>query len=101
MRMTRFIVDLSDPLCRTLEAAGEVTAASRSDVLAALIRVHTQQLRRFMDQRPETLDEDNAAVTVAEIGDCVDVHFLEACATHPHELALIVKAFGLTKPLDR
>jgi hypothetical protein len=94
--LARFIVNVSDELSATLDTVGEVTEASRSDVLAILIRVHTQQLIRFMSNRPNTMDGDHAAVTVEEIGDSIETQFLEACAKDPHELELLMRVIGLT-----
>jgi hypothetical protein len=82
--LARFSVDVSDELCAALDTVGEVTEASRSDVLAVLIRVHTQQLICFMGNQPDKSDEGERPVKVEEIRDSVEAQFLEACAKYPH-----------------
>jgi metal-responsive CopG/Arc/MetJ family transcriptional regulator len=99
--VTRFIVNVSDELCGALDTICDLTEVTRSDVLAALIRVHIHHVNCFIGNRSETRDRDPTSVTVAEIGESVEAQFLEACATHPHELALLVKAFGLTHTRER
>jgi hypothetical protein len=101
MGMTQFVVNVSDALSEVLDAVSKETDASRSRVLAVLIRVHIHQLTRFMGTRRDRLDEDTAAVTVEEIGDRGDISFLEACTRYPPELALLVKTLGLTNTLER
>lgn len=99
--LARFRVNVSDELCAALDKIGEMTGASRSGVLAVLIRVHIQNLVSFMGDRPETSDGGEEVVTAEEMGDGGEAPFLEANAKYAHELELLIRAFGLTNTPDR
>ncbi len=99
--MARFRVDVSDELCAALDTAGNMTGASRNGVLAVLIRIHIQQLIRFMGNHPETMDGGEGAVTVEEVGDSGNAPFHDARARYTHELEVLIRALGLTPPPTR
>lgn len=99
--MARFRVYVSDGLCAALDQVGRVTGASRSEVLAVLIRVHLRQLMGFMGNCPDTVYEGEEVVTVDERGDSEDVPVLDARTKYARELELLVRAFGLTSTPSR
>ena len=99
--LARFRVNVSDELCAALDKICKVTGASRSGVLAVLIRVHIQNLIGFMGDQPDTSDGGEEAVTAEEMGDSGDAPFLDANAKYARELELLIRAFGLTNTPDR
>ncbi len=99
--LARFRVNVSDELCAALDRICEMTGASRSGVLAVLIRVHIQNLIGFMGDRSDASDEIEEAVTAEELGDSEETPYLEARTKYAHELELLIRAFGLTNTPDR
>lgn len=94
-------MNVSDELCAALDKVCELTGASRSGVLAVLIRVHLRNLIGFMGNLPDTIDGGEEAVTVEAMRDSGEAQFLEASAKYAHELDLLVRAFGLANALGR
>lgn len=94
-------MNVSNELCAALDQVGELTGASRSGVLAVLIRVHIQHLIRFMGDLPDTPEGGGEAVTVEEVGDREEAQFLDASAKYAQELDLLIRALGLTHTPDR
>jgi hypothetical protein len=99
--LARFRVNVSDELCAALDKVCELTGASRSGVLAVVIRVHIGNLIRFLGNPPDTIDGGEEAVTAEEMGDSGEAQFLEASAKYAHELDLFVRAVGLTNTPDQ
>lgn len=98
IKVARFYVHITDGLCAALDAASLVTGASRSRVLAVLLRLHIHQLLGFLGDRLDTLDGGDEAVVVDELRDRGDARVLDANATSVHELDLLIRALGLTTP---
>jgi hypothetical protein len=93
--MARFCVNVSDGFCAALDKACALTGASRSRILAVLLRVHIQQLINFMGELPCTVNEGKEAVTVDELRDHGDATVLDARTKDVHELDLLRRALGL------
>jgi hypothetical protein len=74
-----------------------VTGASRSRVLAILLRIRIQQLIDFLGDRLDTVEGGDDVVSVDELRDHEDVLIREANANYVQEY-LLIRALGLTNP---
>ena len=95
--MARFYVPVTDGLCAALDKASIVTGASRSRVLAILLRIRIQQLIDFLGDRLDTVEGGDDVVSVDELRDHEDVLIREANANYVQEY-LLIRALGLTNP---
>jgi hypothetical protein len=100
INVARFDVHVADGLCAALDKACALTGASRSRVLAVLLRLHIQQLIGFLGDRLDTIDGVDEAVTVDELRDHRDTHARDANAKDAQELVLLTRALGLPTPPD-
>ena len=98
IRVARFYVHVTDGFCAALDKASLVTGASRSRVLAVLLRVHIKQLISFLGDQPDTVGEGDEVVTVDELRDREDALVLDANANYIQELDLLIRALGLPNP---
>jgi hypothetical protein len=80
-----------------LDKASIVTGASRSRVLAILLRIRIQQLIDFLGDRLDTVEGGDDVVSVDELRDHEDVLIREANANYVQEY-LLIRALGLTNP---
>jgi hypothetical protein len=74
-----------------------VTGASRSRVLAILLRIRIQQLIDFLGDRLDTVEGGDDVVSVDKLRDHEDVLIREANANYVQEY-LLIRALGLTNP---
>ena len=95
--MARFYVPVTDGLCAALDKASIVTGASRSRVLAILLRIRIQQLIDFLGDRLDTVEGGDDVVSVDKLRDHEDVLIREANANYVQEY-LLIRALGLTNP---
>jgi len=95
--VARFYVPVTDGLCAALDKASIVTGASRSRVLAILLRIRIQQLIDFLGDRLDTVEGGDDVVSVDELRDHEDVLIREANANSVQEY-LLIRALGLTNP---
>jgi len=95
--VARFYVPVTDGLCAALDKASIVTGASRSRVLAILLRIRIQQLIDFLGDRLDTVEGGDDVVSVDKLRDHEDVLIREANANYVQEY-LLIRALGLTNP---
>jgi hypothetical protein len=98
IRVARFYVHVTDGLCAAFDKASIVTGASRSRVLAILLRIHIQELIGFLGDRLDTVEGGDDVVMVDERRDRGDALVLDANANSVQELDLLIRALGLTNP---